>query len=179
MLEHQIRSVPSALSSLLQNSGTQLDDESLRTLMCEAEAIVNSRPLTVNQLSDPNSHGPLTPNHLLTLKSKVVLSPPGAFQSAKVYSRKRWRRVQIWQTCSGRTGRSFYSASSSVRNGYTLVEISKLRMWLLSSKKISLATSLFKMRATLPFVICTKTDCPVKRRFWGILKQHTILRKWD
>lgn len=92
--ERQIRSVRSVLSSLLQSSGTQLDDESLRTLMCEAEAIVNSRPLTVDQLSDPSSPGSLTPNHLLTLKSKVVLSPPGVFQSADVYCRKRWRRVQ-------------------------------------------------------------------------------------
>lgn len=92
--ERQIRTVRSVLSSLLQDNGTQLDDESLRTLMCEAEAIVNSRPLTVDQLTDPDSPGPLTPNHLLTMKPKVVLSPPGAFQSADVYCRKRWRRVQ-------------------------------------------------------------------------------------
>ena len=46
--ERQIRTVRSVLSSLLNNNGPQLDDESLRTLMCEAEAIVNSRPLTVN-----------------------------------------------------------------------------------------------------------------------------------
>ena len=48
--ERQIRSVCNVLSSLLQNNGRQLDDESLRTLMCEAEAIVNSRPLTVTSL---------------------------------------------------------------------------------------------------------------------------------
>ena len=91
--ERQIRSVRNVLSSLLQDNGRQLDDESLRTLMCEAEAIVNSRPLTVNQLADPDSPSPLTPNHLLTMKTKVVLAPPGAFQPADVYCRKRWRRV--------------------------------------------------------------------------------------
>ena len=91
--ERQIRSARNVLSSLLQKNGKQLDDESLRTLMCEAEAIVNSRPLTVSQLADPDSLSPLTPNHLLTMKTKVVLAPPGAFQPADVYCRKRWRRV--------------------------------------------------------------------------------------
>ena len=37
---------------------------------------------------------PLTPNHLLTMKSKVILPPPGEFQRADLYSKKRWRRVQ-------------------------------------------------------------------------------------
>ncbi|KAL9976996.1 hypothetical protein ACROYT_G014351 [Oculina patagonica] len=76
------------------NNGTQLDDESLSTFMCEAEAIINSRPLTVDGLRDPDSLAPLTPNHLLTMKSKIVLPPPGKFQDADKYSRKRWRRVQ-------------------------------------------------------------------------------------
>ena len=92
--ERQIRSVRNVLSSLLQDNGKQLDDESLSTLMSEAEAIVNSCLLTVNQLADPDSSSPLTPNHLLTMKSKVILAPPGAFQPADVYCRKRWRRVQ-------------------------------------------------------------------------------------
>ncbi|KAK3745254.1 hypothetical protein QZH41_010888, partial [Actinostola sp. cb2023] len=92
--ERQIRTVRNVLSSLLQDNGAQLDDESLRTLMCEAEAIVNSRPLTVDQLTDPESSGPLTPNHLLTMKSRVLLAPPGSFQSADLYCTRRWRRVQ-------------------------------------------------------------------------------------
>ncbi|KAK3743468.1 hypothetical protein QZH41_003291 [Actinostola sp. cb2023] len=92
--ERQIRTVRNVLSSLLQDNGAQLDDESLRTLMCEAEGIVNSRPLTVDQLTDPESSGPLTPNHLLTMKSRVLLAPPGSFQSADLYCTRRWRRVQ-------------------------------------------------------------------------------------
>lgn len=79
---------------LLDDNGTQLDDESLSTFMCEAEAIVNSRPLTVDGLGDPDSLSPLMPNHLLTMKSKVVLPPPGNFQDADKYSRRRWQRVQ-------------------------------------------------------------------------------------
>jgi hypothetical protein len=38
------------LNALLLEAGTQLDEESLQTFMCETEAIVNSRPLTVTNL---------------------------------------------------------------------------------------------------------------------------------
>ena len=41
--ERLIRTVRSVLSALLREHGTQLDDESLRTLMVETEAIVNCR----------------------------------------------------------------------------------------------------------------------------------------
>ena len=92
--ERQIRTRRSVLSSLLLEHGTQLDDEALRTLMTEAESIVNCRPLTVENLTDPLASKPLTPNHLLTLKTQVVLPPPGNFESLHLYSRKRWRRVQ-------------------------------------------------------------------------------------
>ena len=92
--ERQIRSVRNVLSALMHNHGTQLDDESLRTLMCEAAAIVNSRPLSVQNLNDPMSLEPLTPNHLLTMKSKLILPPPGQFQRSDLYCRKRWRRIQ-------------------------------------------------------------------------------------
>ncbi|XP_053381691.1 uncharacterized protein LOC123540987 [Mercenaria mercenaria] len=92
--ERQIRSVRNVLSSLMYQNGSQLDDEGLRTFMCEAAAVVNSRPLTVENLNDPLSLDPLTPNHLLTMKSSVVLSPPGQFEKSNLYSRKRWRRVQ-------------------------------------------------------------------------------------
>ena len=93
--ERQIRSVRNILATLLYQQGTQLDDESLRTLMSEAAAIVNSRPLTVNNLNDPVSLEPLTPNHLLTMKSNILLPPPGQFLRNDIYSRKRWRRVQF------------------------------------------------------------------------------------
>jgi len=56
-----IRSARNALSALLINHGDSLDDELLRTLLVEAEAIVNSRPLT---LADTRS-----------LDSPILLSP--------------------------------------------------------------------------------------------------------
>ena len=92
--ERQIRTVRSVLASLMAQAGLQLSDESLRTLMCEVTAIVNSRPLTTDNLNDPTSLVPLTPNHLLTMKSKILLPPPGKFQKNDMYCRKRWRQVQ-------------------------------------------------------------------------------------
>lgn len=70
-----------------------MDDEAFRTLLCGVEAIVNSRLLSVENLNDPSLE-PLTPNHVSTMKTKVVLSPPGMFESNDLYTKKRWRRVQ-------------------------------------------------------------------------------------
>jgi len=61
--------------------------------LTEAECIVNSAPITLESLSDPDSL-PLCPINLLTLKTKVVLPPPGTFQKQDLYCRKRWRQVQ-------------------------------------------------------------------------------------
>ena len=92
--ERQIRSVRRILQILLQEFGAQLSDESLRTLLLEASAIVNSRPLTVDQIADPKSNIPLSPNNLLTMKTQIILPPPGNFDSTDIYHRKQWRRVQ-------------------------------------------------------------------------------------
>ena len=92
--ERQIRTARNVLNALLNQAGTQLDEESLSTFMCETEAIVNSRPLTVDNISSPTEAEPLTPNHLLTMKSRVLLPPPGEFQKADLYLVKRWRRAQ-------------------------------------------------------------------------------------
>ena len=89
MWERQIRTVRSILTSLLHEQ--RLDDEGLATLMCIAEGIVNGRPIT--KLSDdPKDSTPLTPNHLLLLRSNTPL-PPGHFDKKDLY-RRRWRQVQ-------------------------------------------------------------------------------------
>ena len=92
--ERQIRSARFMLLMLLEQSGTQLDDESLRTFLYETANIINLRPLTVGNLDDPMSLRPLTPNHILTMKSTVLLPPPGSFVRQDMYIRKKWRRVQ-------------------------------------------------------------------------------------
>jgi len=104
--EHQIGTTRSVLSSLLQEHGKQLDDEALRTLMTEAESIDNCRSLTVENLTDPLASEPLTPNHLLTLKTQIALPPPGKFEPPDLYSRKRWRsRSSTLPTNSGYAGK--------------------------------------------------------------------------
>ena len=102
--EPQIRSARAVLNSLLKMYGTSLSDESLHTLLVEVEAVVNSRPLTTDVMNDVTSLAALSPINLLTLKSKVVMPPPGNFVSPDQYSRKHWRRVQhisneFWNRC--------------------------------------------------------------------------------
>ncbi|XP_071944680.1 uncharacterized protein [Antedon mediterranea] len=87
--ERQIRTIRTIMYSLVRQQ--TLDDESLTTLMCVIENIVNSRPIT--KLSDdPSDDQPLTPNHLLLLRSGPSL-PPGHFAEQDIY-RRRWRQVQ-------------------------------------------------------------------------------------
>ena len=92
--EPQIRTVRNVLCSLTHDFGASLDNESLRTFLRETMAIVNCRPLTVDGLNDPLMAESLTPNHPWTMKSKIILPPPGNFQMPYLYCRKRWRRVQ-------------------------------------------------------------------------------------
>ena len=88
--ERCIRSLRKILRALLQEQTT--DDEGLATLMCEWESILNNRPLTVVS-DDSRNLEPLTPNHLLLLKSDAPM-PPGTFQREDLFSRRRWRQVQ-------------------------------------------------------------------------------------
>ena len=92
--ERQIRSARNILSSLMKTHRVSLDEESLNTLFVEVEGIVNSRPLVVETINDVNSQAALSPSHILTMKSKVVMPPPGVFGTPDLYCRKRWRRVQ-------------------------------------------------------------------------------------
>ena len=92
--ERQIRTIRSVLTSILDQSSRRLDSSSLRTYLYEVMAIVNSRPLTTEHLNDPSGPQPLTPNHILTMKSSVIFPPPGKFVKEDLYLRKRWRRVQ-------------------------------------------------------------------------------------
>ena len=91
--ECQIRSARAVLGSLLRTHASSLNDEALNTLMIEAQAIVNSRPLTIETITDGTSEAAFSPSNLLTMKSKVVMPPPWSFGAIDLYSR-RWRRIQ-------------------------------------------------------------------------------------
>ena len=93
--ESQIRTTRSILNCVLNDYKGRLDTSSLRTFLYEVMAIINSRPLTYQCLNDPKSLEPLTPNHLLTMKNKTLLPPPGNFVKEEIYARKRWRKVQF------------------------------------------------------------------------------------
>ncbi len=93
--ERQIRTVRSVLTSILDQSSGRLDSSSLRTFLYEVMAIVNSRPLTTEHLNDPLGPEPLTPNHILTMKSSIIAPPPGEFVREDLYLQKRWKRVQF------------------------------------------------------------------------------------
>ena len=47
MWERQIRSIRNVMSCLIREHCNRLDEESLRTFLCEAESTINNRPLTV------------------------------------------------------------------------------------------------------------------------------------
>ena len=103
--ERQIRSIRNVMNALMKEHGTQMDEEILRTFICEAEATVNNRPLTVETLNDPLSEPPLSPSMLLTGKTKLVLPPLGEFKGEDMYCKKKWRRTQhlvqeFWQRWS-------------------------------------------------------------------------------
>ena len=115
--ERQIRSVRSILTSLLHEHSDILTNDSFQTLLAEAELIVNSRPLTTDT-NDPDSPA-LSPIQLLTLKSKVVLPPPGEFQREDVYCRKRWRQVQYLSNLFWSRFRKEYLQNLQLRNKWT------------------------------------------------------------
>ncbi|XP_058816670.1 uncharacterized protein LOC131679943 [Topomyia yanbarensis] len=89
--ERMVRSVKEAMSCL--SSARKLDEESFVTLVTEAEAMVNSRPLTYIPL-DTFEQESLTPNHFLLLSSKGICQPVKAPIDEKVALRSSWNIVQ-------------------------------------------------------------------------------------
>ena len=92
--ERQIRSARIILEGLLKTHSHSLNDESLRTLMAEVELIINSRPFTMETISDSKSKIPLSPSNILTMKTSVAMPQPVEIGKPDAYSKRRWRRVQ-------------------------------------------------------------------------------------
>ena len=92
--EQQIKSACMILPALLKQHSLSLNNKTLITLLTEVESIVNLTPLIVKTLSDIGSEVPLNPISILTMKSNVVLQPPGEFKQADLYSQGCWGEIQ-------------------------------------------------------------------------------------
>ena len=88
--ERMVGTVKRALRTVLGR--LMVTDEVLQTVLAEAEAIVNSRPLTYVSAQGDGLEA-LTPNHLL-LGHPTVYMPPGIFSDNDVSSRRLWRQTQ-------------------------------------------------------------------------------------
>ena len=85
----EIRSARSILAALLNQQCESLDDESSRTSLVEVEEIINSRPITCDNIGDVNSIVPLNPMQLLRMKTTII-PPPEIFQKEDMYCQKHW-----------------------------------------------------------------------------------------
>ena len=90
--ERIIRSVRKILRVLFREQ--LVCGEVFRTLMSEVESILNGRPLTPYS-GDPADMEPLTPNHLLLMRSNLNV-PPGVFVKGDLLCRNRWKQVQYF-----------------------------------------------------------------------------------
>ena len=90
--ERMIRTTRKILYSLLKEQGCTIDYEILSTVLCEAENILNNRPLTATS-TNPNDMLSLTPNMLINVRGKP-LNAPGQFEKSDIYAKRRWKRAQ-------------------------------------------------------------------------------------
>ena len=88
--ERLVRSVKTALYAILNSQAPR--EETLRTVFCEVEYIINNRPLTSISM-DPNDPQPLTPNHFL-LGGPNRLAPAINLKSDEKHLKKQWRISQ-------------------------------------------------------------------------------------
>ena len=93
--ERIIRTIRKVIAAIIPPNVDMTDDQ-LTTYFCEAECIINGRPLTKCS-DDINDESPLTPNHFLLLSDNVSV-PLGHFVDSDLY-RRRWRHVQFLVNC--------------------------------------------------------------------------------
>ena len=92
VFEREIRTIRKIFAASLIENVRLLNDESLVTLFCEIEAILNSRPLT-ELSSSPDDLEALTPNYLLLGRLGAGL-PPCPCDEKDSHHKRQWRRVQ-------------------------------------------------------------------------------------
>ncbi|XP_062713212.1 uncharacterized protein LOC134290169 [Aedes albopictus] len=85
--ERLVRSVKTALAAM--DTPRTPNEESLATVLAEAESVVNSRPLTYIPLETAQQES-LTPNHFLLMSSNGVAQTPKTLADPKQVSRNDW-----------------------------------------------------------------------------------------
>jgi len=109
--ERQILTVRKVLATVMKEQ--LVSDESLNTLLCLVESIINGRPLTTVS-DDPNDLNPLTPNHMLLLQPRDEGSP-GLFDKRDSLCRRRWRQIQYLADVFWRRWRREYLSTLQLR----------------------------------------------------------------
>ena len=130
--ERMIRTIRRILFAIL-SPNLRLSDEVLATVFCEAENIINSRPIT-KVSDDMHDDDPLTPNHLLMLNGNYSF-PWAATHKTDAY-RRQWRHAQFivghfWK----RWVKEYLIELNRRQNGWRRNQISVLVMWCLSWTK--------------------------------------------
>ena len=120
--ERQIRTVRKVLATVMKEQ--LASDESLNTLFCLVESIINGRPLTTVS-DDPNDLNPLTPNHMLLLQPRDEGSP-GMFDKSDSFCRRRWRQIQYLADVFWRRWQREYLSTLQLR-----------QRWLRSSRSLN------------------------------------------
>ena len=128
-------------------------------------------------MSDVDLVEPLTPNHLLTQKTKLVLPLPGSFTNVDAYCRQRWRRAQFladqfwsrWRTDFLPTlqeRRKWTATQPSVRPGDIVLlmeEETPRKCWPLGRVKSTLPSGDGKVRKVKLSVRGTELERPIHK----------------
>lgn len=88
--EAGVKSVKGHLKKIMGSSC--LTYEEFVTLLCQIEAILNSRPLS-QMTADPNDYEPLTPGHFLVGRPLLKVPEP-SYVDLNVHRLNRWQRIQ-------------------------------------------------------------------------------------
>ena len=111
--ERLIRSVRKALRAVCHEAGetSEMSEDNFTTFLCEAEKVVNDRPLT-RVSEDPNDDRPLTPNMILLLRSNSCAAP---FQLQDTEVRKHYTISQNFADRFWKRWRTEYMAQLQAR----------------------------------------------------------------
>ncbi|XP_055644930.1 uncharacterized protein LOC129780567 [Toxorhynchites rutilus septentrionalis] len=90
--ERMVRSVKTAIGAILETQ-RRPDDEVFMTVMIEAEAMINTRPLTYIPLESAD-HEALTPNHFLLGSSSGIKQPPTMPMDYRTTLTSGWKLAQ-------------------------------------------------------------------------------------